>query len=101
MKIETGMARQTPPNPSHRQRREPPERELGGFPPLASRERARGAARSKLLRTPELACARHVPGTIWHNGVPEMPLMSNQHRGGDYASWGGKLPLRAKRGRPP
>ena len=67
VKILAGMARQTPPNPSHRQRGEPPERELGGFPPLASRERARLAARSKLLRTPELACARHVPGTIWHN----------------------------------
>ena len=66
-KIQTGMAWQTPPNPSHRQRGELPERELGGFPPLASRERARGAARSKLLRTPELACARHVPGTIWYN----------------------------------
>ena len=66
LKILAGMACQTPPNPNIRQRGEAANRELGGFPPFASRERARQAARSKLLRMPKLACARRVSGVCRH-----------------------------------
>ena len=62
VKIDVGMARQMPPTANIRQCGEPPGRELGGFPPFASQERARLAARSKLLRTPKLAYAWHVSG---------------------------------------